>query len=283
MESLGEFLKRERELRNITLEEISSATKISIRFLEALEQDKYDLLPTEAFVKGFLRSYAQYIGIDPDEVILIYQENKEQQADSLRTTKSSSPARNSGSKIFMASLAILFFLTGLLIYFFFQIDSQQTALKRQGTFSTEDKSGAAPSILKTPTPDASLVQATSAQQQVAESIHHPSEENMPDQMSPLGGTNREREEAKPPSTEYFTLTAAAESDTWLRITIDEKEQHDLLLRSGKTANWQAKEKIVLTVGNVRGTRLDLNGKEIPLPATTRNVLKDYVITRETVP
>jgi hypothetical protein len=85
------------------------------------------------------------------------------------------------------------------------------------------------------------------------------------------------------ATEYFTLTAAAQADTWLRVIIDEKEQHELLLQSGKTANWQAKEKIVLTVGNVRGTRLDLNGKEIPLPVTNRNVLKDYVITRAMVP
>src|SRR3990172_524326 len=74
MDSLGEHLKRERELRGISLRHISDVTKIHMKYLEALEENHFEALPAEAFTKGFLRSYARCVGIDPDEVILIYKQ-----------------------------------------------------------------------------------------------------------------------------------------------------------------------------------------------------------------
>jgi cytoskeleton protein RodZ len=65
----GEFLQKERELRGITLDEISKQTKVHTRFLEAIEQDDLSVLPAKAFAKGFLRSYARVIGLDEDQVI----------------------------------------------------------------------------------------------------------------------------------------------------------------------------------------------------------------------
>ncbi len=72
MSSFGEELKRERELRDISLKEISEATKISIRFLEALEQDNFDILPGGVFNRGFIRAYARFIGIDGEEMVNAY-------------------------------------------------------------------------------------------------------------------------------------------------------------------------------------------------------------------
>ena len=69
---LGEFLRRERELRRITLDDVAENTKISRRYLEAIEEDQYDRLPGEAFVRGFIRSYVKYIGLDPTETMLRY-------------------------------------------------------------------------------------------------------------------------------------------------------------------------------------------------------------------
>jgi cytoskeleton protein RodZ len=73
MVSLGEELKRERELRDISLREISEATRISIRILEAIETDNYKLLPGGIFNRNFLRAYADFIGIDPEKVVRKYQ------------------------------------------------------------------------------------------------------------------------------------------------------------------------------------------------------------------
>ena len=75
VENFGLYLKHERELRGVALEEIAEATKIHIRFLEALENNDFDNMPGEVFVKGFIRSYARVIGFDPEEMVNAYDES----------------------------------------------------------------------------------------------------------------------------------------------------------------------------------------------------------------
>jgi len=70
--SFGEELKRERELRKISLREISEATKISLRYLEALERNDFKNLPGGVFNRGFVRAYSQFIGVDPDSMVDAY-------------------------------------------------------------------------------------------------------------------------------------------------------------------------------------------------------------------
>jgi len=72
MATFGETLKRERELREISLREISDATKINVRYLEALEQNRFDALPGGLFNKGFIRAYATYIGVDGEAMVNSY-------------------------------------------------------------------------------------------------------------------------------------------------------------------------------------------------------------------
>ena len=67
--SFGERLKRERELREVTLEEITAATRIGPRFLEALENEEWDKLPGGVFNRGFVRSVARYLGLDEEVLI----------------------------------------------------------------------------------------------------------------------------------------------------------------------------------------------------------------------
>lgn len=70
--SFGAWLKRQREVREITLREISDESKISFRYLEALEEDRFEVLPAPVFARGFLREYARFVGLDPDEVVNYY-------------------------------------------------------------------------------------------------------------------------------------------------------------------------------------------------------------------
>lgn len=72
MESIGRYLKRERELRQISLEEISQTTRIPLKMLRHIETDRFERLPGEVFAKGFLRSYARALGMDSDEVLARY-------------------------------------------------------------------------------------------------------------------------------------------------------------------------------------------------------------------
>jgi cytoskeleton protein RodZ len=74
MESLGQWLRERREARGISLEEIASATKIVPRYLEALENDRLDVMPGGFFVKGIIRTYAHAVGLDPEEALGRYRD-----------------------------------------------------------------------------------------------------------------------------------------------------------------------------------------------------------------
>lgn len=67
--SLGESLRSEREKRGITIEQIASATKISVKLLHYLESDQYSELPAKPFVRGFVISYSRFVGLDPKEIL----------------------------------------------------------------------------------------------------------------------------------------------------------------------------------------------------------------------
>jgi cytoskeletal protein RodZ len=73
MESLGKYLKREREARKISLKEVAKNIKVREQFLRSVEEDRHDLLPSPTYVRGFLSAYAKYMGLDPNEVILRYE------------------------------------------------------------------------------------------------------------------------------------------------------------------------------------------------------------------
>jgi len=76
MAFIGQELKRERELRGISLQEIADATKINIRHLRDLEEERLDNLPGKFFIKGIIRSYAKYIGLDEFAVLNSYYESE---------------------------------------------------------------------------------------------------------------------------------------------------------------------------------------------------------------
>ncbi len=72
MGAFGERLRREREMRGISLDEIVAATKIGTRLLRALEDEQFDLLPGGIFNKGYVRAYAKYVGIDEEQAVADY-------------------------------------------------------------------------------------------------------------------------------------------------------------------------------------------------------------------
>ena len=73
MRELGELLRNTREKKGLSLAQVEEATRIRRAFLEALEEGNHDLLPPPVYVKGFLKSYAQFLGLDPQQVLSLYQ------------------------------------------------------------------------------------------------------------------------------------------------------------------------------------------------------------------
>lgn len=74
MKITGQILKENRERKNITLSEVSLSTKITIRTLVAIEGGDPANLPPKTFLRGFVRSYAQYLGLDVEEILRTFQE-----------------------------------------------------------------------------------------------------------------------------------------------------------------------------------------------------------------
>jgi len=72
MASLGEQLRTARRAKGQSLEDVSNDTNISKRYLEALEEDNYDMLPGQVYVVGFLGSYAKYLGLDTEAMLKQY-------------------------------------------------------------------------------------------------------------------------------------------------------------------------------------------------------------------
>jgi cytoskeletal protein RodZ len=88
MGAFGENLRRERDLRGVSLVEISQATKIGARMLDAIETERFDRLPGGVFNSAFVRQYARYLGLDEDRVVTEFltacgtcQEQETQQRD----------------------------------------------------------------------------------------------------------------------------------------------------------------------------------------------------------
>jgi cytoskeleton protein RodZ len=71
---IGTTLRNAREQRSLSIEELSATTRITLRFLRALEDNAFDTLPSGIFVRGFIRSYAREVGLDPEEMVMQFLE-----------------------------------------------------------------------------------------------------------------------------------------------------------------------------------------------------------------
>jgi cytoskeletal protein RodZ len=78
MESPGKYLRREREFRNLSIEEAAKLTKIRGHLLTAIEEDRYEMLPPGLYLRGFLVAYAKYLGLDPNDILLRYKKYLEE-------------------------------------------------------------------------------------------------------------------------------------------------------------------------------------------------------------
>lgn len=228
-DGVGEFLRRERELRYVSLDDVAERTKISRRYLEAIEEGQYDRLPGETFVRGFIRSYAQSVGLDPEDTLLRYNQSRiVHGAPPLRTERPFLARRawNERSLLWLL-LAGVVIVGGMLVSLVGIVEG--------------------PSLLRwTSSPRPELP------------------------GTPIGGTP-------------LMLTAIADSDTWLWVTIDEQPAQDMMLRAGQSTKWIGRERFIVSIGNARATRLKLNGHDLTIPQPAQSVLRQYTVSREMLP
>jgi cytoskeleton protein RodZ len=294
MKSLGEFLRAERQARGVTLEQISADTRISMDMLRAIEHGNVKQLPAPVLIKGFLKAYAEKIGLDPEEVVVEYQNLIEETGDPQERIEKFHQRLHpqSSKKKLLVPVIALTLLTGLIFYWY------RPSSVRQQSMSSSHGEFVSPTIVDQKAiksaPDSGRNQAKSAQssrrtQREVMTGPEPDSSKSGVQAAPAAPTDAEvskigegsgypsgespREERKfsPAQTPYL-LRAEAADTTWIRISTDETGEHEYLLQPGEQLTWRASSSYRLLIGNAGGIQLYLNDKPLKRLGETGQVV-----------
>jgi cytoskeletal protein RodZ len=247
METIGKYLNRERELRNISLKEISTSTKIRESLLRAIEEDRHDLLPSPVFVKGFLIAYGKYIGLDPSDVVLRYESDlKELHADEER--RPLRPRRKEWNRGFLLGIIVL--IVGIII-----ILNLRREPKEQGEHARAHLEEAPLVQEESPMPPV-VPKGEDIARLVEESI---SVEEAPPAETPVAETMSSQVET---GVGNLTLQIKAVEDTWIAFQVDSDLPREITLRGGETFSQRADEQINVKIGNAGGVNLIFNGEPL---------------------
>ncbi len=248
MATFGENLRRERELRGISLHEIAEATKISARFLQALEQDRFDVLPGGLFRRTFVRQYAKHVGLDADRVV----------AEFLYTQGSETGSSTPGRRPFAIPSAAAPGLAGLALIAWLAYP--------WGTAGRHDAPTAAASAPPSSFP--------------TEHVYPPV---APRPVPVPAAVSDAPTLSVQPKNDGLTLSLSASQDCWVSVTVDGESVLDRVLNAGETQTLEAHGEIVLSVGNAGGLSFRVNDRPgVPL-GKSGEVKKNIVITRQSLP
>jgi cytoskeletal protein RodZ len=132
MKTVGEIIRSERQKKELSLERLSQLTKIDIKYLEAIEKSDYGSLPSETFIKGFIRNISLRIDRNPDELIALFRRDYKQKE--LIVTNQKIPVKKSRA-VFEPNKFYPFFVGGVLflLYLGFQFRAILTPPKLEIT------------------------------------------------------------------------------------------------------------------------------------------------------
>ena len=253
IESLGKYLKKERELRNISLKDVARNTRVREQFIQALEEDRLDRLPPPTIIKGFLQSYAKYVGLDPSPVLVRFQALLK---GSQATPRAEPPRKTFSIKKawWIVGGAVLVAIFGMVLILFAPFDSEPPQPTRPSP----------PSRAATPQPEAKApVPAGKEQAPMAKAEAPGAKEKVAATPAPAGeATTRTQEKVVPspgPEKKLLSLGIKALERTWLHIQSSEKPDMDVILQPGENLSLQDSQRIELLVGNAGGLDLILNG------------------------
>lgn len=231
MESLGQYLKRERELKNISLAEIAKKTRVREPLLRAIEEDKYNVLPSSAYVRSFLSAYAKSVGLDPNDVIARYE--KVLDGGPVTSPTVLVPKRRFWRwklpSVFGKKIGILGGIIGgaivivLAAFYFLSLPAPERPIVPNPPITAKPE---AKGVLPSP--------------------------------SPLPESDKAFVHGEKP----FSLQLKAAEKTWVRMQINGQPEQEMTFNSGEGASYQGMRRIHLIVGNAGGLDLIFNGKRL---------------------
>jgi cytoskeleton protein RodZ len=280
MASFGENLRREREMRGVALEEISAATKISVRFLNCLEVEDFEKLPGGIFTRSFIRTYARYLGLDEDQVLAEYQlvAKPKSDFDPTRLTASRPGTRQRGSRgpVVAVLLAILLVTGGYAVYRYTRHLAETTAPPKPVPASpapVTTPAGTSENPMASPSPAGTAGEQSTAPPSGLASSGAPS-------GSTTGAAGTE-ESAVPPfdMSGGLVLQIAATERAWVAVDADAKTVLQRVLSPGEIETLKAKDSFDVTTGNAQGIILTLNSETLK-PLGRRGEVKSVHLTRD---
>jgi cytoskeletal protein RodZ len=267
--TFGEELRREREIRGISLKEIADATKISKRFLEAIERNDHKTLPAPVFTRGFVREYARYLGLNAEEIVNRYNyaaagdDRIEQTAHldrlvperAAENTASRKPAKSRGIPSPIARVDRNIYLL-ILIALALAGLTYWAVRHRKITTSVDGTEPAAKPAVAVATPPVAPPVPASA-------------------VTATNGTS------SPASADTLRLTLNLLDDAWVSLQADGKNAFTGDLHKGETRTFEAKDNFhFVKIGNAAGIDFILNGVHIAPMGPPGKVLHDKTFDRD---
>lgn len=260
--TFGEELRRERLIREVTLEEISGATKISIRLLKALESSDLVRLPAPVFTRGFIRAYSRHLGLDPEEMVNAYLADvapeKGREAGGPKSGRLRSRflrGRRAAAGTIVVSVAAILLVLGLIA----RPQRRATATASAASRTVAPVSFKNVSVSPGPAPAIQQVQRQPAIQQAQQQIVAP---------EPSSGVS---------------MLLEFEEDSWTQVSADGQPIFSGLIKRGTKRQFEARQGFRLTLGNAGGVRVTVDGhaleplggagqviRDLPLPAVRQS-------------
>src|ERR1044071_421156 len=249
MGAFGDRLRREREMRGITLEEITESTKISRRHLEALEGEHFDQLPGGVFNKGCVRAYARFLGIDGDQAVADYSAASNEQPepeDKFPLEIHQEPNRDLNPRRSYLPLAFaVAALVGVLVGYGFWLKSRPHT--NESAAGTTQQALPAAATTGPPVNSSTPVAESAPPVNQAAAAASPSQ---PAQAAPEKPVKPEK---------VFVVQVKAKEDSWVSIVADGKSVMERVLTADKKKKIKAGKVLILRTGNAGGIEVSFNG------------------------
>jgi cytoskeleton protein RodZ len=284
--SFGSWLRHQREARSVSMREIADNSKISLRYLEALEQDRFDVLPAPVFARGFLREYARVVGLNPDEVVNLYLVAIEERSEGNRRVERPKPIRAESRSGSPSSLGYGLLL-GLAVVLFVGIAALLSFLaeRRRGT-PTESKL-VAPATMASRAPESApppVVVPVAEPPAGAEAAAPPDAGVAAPESSGTADAGSAAATAGAPTTPGpFRVVLNFSQDCWMESVVDGNRRTSELKAGGETVQIEAFDVVVLTLGNSHALTVEVDGVPYPLPENSTRVVRDLRIERPVRP
>lgn len=255
--SVGSYLRESRESRGISLEEAARVTRIGKNYLAALEGETFETLPNTAYIKGFLRAYAVFLGLSSDEVVAMYERtlspDPHHPAD--ETVAPSASGKGKAKAPRRGHWGVTLVLLALVVAAAYLFDGQEeTPEKGPPPVAAPPAAGIAGAV---------HLPLSSAQGETAAAV------------IPADSGGDARAAAAEPLQDGIVLKLKVNQDSWLNITIDDAVSQHYDLKAGDLIEWKGDRVFALDMGNAGGIEAEFNGKPLkPLgePGTTAHVV-----------